>query len=67
MQKYTCPVNPTSTAVPHAILLAGNGNEGNLAAIHFAGPTWQALDGSLVVGNAAKATHFPAPDQNAVD
>lgn len=36
-------------------------------AIHFAGPTWQALDGSLVVGNAAKATHFPAPDQDGVD
>ena len=67
VQKYTCPVNPTSTAVPHAILLAGNGNEGNLVAIHFAGPTWQALDGSLVVGNAAKATHFPAPDEDGVD
>jgi hypothetical protein len=36
-------------------------------AIHFAGPTWQALDGSLVVGNAAKATDFPAPDQDGVD
>ena len=66
-QKYTCPVIPTSTAVPHAILLAGDGNEGNLVAIHFAGPTWQALDGSLVVGNAAKATHFPAPDRDGVD
>ena len=67
VQKYTCPVTPTSAAVPHAILLIGPGKEGNLVAIHFAGPTWQALDGSLVVGDAAKATHFPAPDRDGID
>ena len=67
VQKYTCPVSATSSAVPHAILLAGNGDSENIVAIHFAGPTWQALDGSLVVGNAAKATHFPAPNGQGVD
>ena len=67
VQKYTCPVSATSAAVPHAILLVGHGKEGDLVAIHFAGPTWQALDGSLVVGDAAKATHVPAPDRNGVD
>ena len=67
VQKYTCPVNPTSSAVPHAILLSGNGNSENIVAIHFVGPTWQALDGSLVVGNGAKATHFPAPNGQGVD
>jgi hypothetical protein len=41
VQKYACPVSATSKAVPHAILLAGDRNEGDLAAIHFGGPTWK--------------------------
>jgi hypothetical protein len=64
VQKYTCPVNATSPAVPHAILL--HRGEG-LAAIHFGGPTWQALDGSSVVGNAPNATHFKPPDPDDID
>jgi hypothetical protein len=67
VQKYTCPVYATSTAVPHADLLAGDRDEGDLVAIHFAGPTWQALDGSSVVGHAANAKHFPAPERDGVD
>jgi hypothetical protein len=67
VQKYTCPVYATATAVPHADLLAGDTDEGDLVAIHFAGPTWQALDGSSVVGDAANAKHFPAPDRDGVD
>src|SRR6266850_5961841 len=50
VQKYACPVSATSKAVPHAILLTGHGKEGDLVAIHFGGPTWEALDGSSVVG-----------------
>ena len=57
VQRYTCPVNPTSAAVPHADLFASDKDEGDLMAIHFAGPTWQALDGSSVVGDAANAKH----------
>jgi hypothetical protein len=67
VQKYTCPVSATSAAVPHAILLAGDRDKGDLVAIHFAGPTWQALDGSSVVGDSANAKHFPAPDPDGVD
>jgi hypothetical protein len=67
VQKYTCPVYATSAAVPHANLIAGDGNEGDLVAIHFAGPTWQALDGSSVVGDAANAKHFPASARDGVD
>jgi hypothetical protein len=67
VQKYTCPVYATSAAVPHATLIAGDRDEGDLVAIHFAGPTWQALDGSLVVGDAGNAKHFPAPDRDGVD
>jgi hypothetical protein len=44
----------TAKAVPHATLIAGDGDEGDLVAIDFAGPTWQVLDGSSVVGDAAK-------------
>jgi hypothetical protein len=64
VQKYPCPV---SAAVPHAILLAGDGDEGDLVAIHFGGPTWQSSDGSFVVGDAQNATHFTAPDPDGVD
>jgi len=67
VQKYTCPVSATSKAVPHAVLLAGDEDEGDLVAIHFGGPTWQALDGSTVVGDAQNATHFPASDPDGVD
>jgi len=67
IQKYTPPVSATSRAVPHAILLEGDGDEGDLVAIHFAGPTWEALDGSSVVGDAANAKHFTAPDPDGVD
>jgi hypothetical protein len=64
-QKYACPISASSKAVPHAILL--HGNDGNLAAIHFAGPTWEALDGSAVVGDVSNAKHFTAPDPDAID
>jgi Protein of unknown function (DUF3455) len=67
VQKYACPVSPTSKAVPHAILLERQGHEGDLVAIHFGGPTWEALDGSSVVGDAANAKHFTAPDPDGVD
>ena len=30
VQKYTCPVSATSKAVSHAILLTGDGDEGDL-------------------------------------
>lgn len=65
-QKYTCPVSATSSATPHAILRVGR-HEGDLVSIHFAGPSWQALDGSSVVGDGPKAKHFTAPDPDGVD
>jgi hypothetical protein len=67
VQKYACPVSPASKATPHAILLASEGDEGDTVAIHFGGPTWEALDGSSVVGDAANAKHFPSPDADAID
>src|SRR6516164_10407855 len=67
VQKYTCPVSATSKAVPHAILLTGDGDEGDLVAIHFGGPTWEASDGSSVLGDAQNAKHFTAPDPDGVD
>jgi hypothetical protein len=61
VQKYARPVSATSKAVPHAILVAGDG--GDLVAIHFGGPTWEALDGSSVVGDGPNAKHFTPPDR----
>ncbi len=53
VQIYTCTQNPTNASqydwvlkAPHAVLL----HEGEVAAIHFAGPSWEANDGSKVVG-----------------
>jgi hypothetical protein len=67
VQMYTCPVYATSVAVPHANLIDSDKDEGDLVAIHFAGPTWQALDGSSVVGDAANAKHFPALEPDGID
>ncbi len=66
VQIYTCP--DTTHATPHAILLESDRDEGDLVAIHFAGPSWQATkDGSIVVGDAANAKHVVAPDPDSVD
>src|SRR6266852_2638645 len=55
VQKYVCTASATgakfSPPVPHAILLKDDRDEGDLVAIHFGGPTWEALDGSSVVGD----------------
>jgi Protein of unknown function (DUF3455) len=71
VQKYTCTASATgpkfSPPVPHAILLKDDRDEGDLIAIHFGGPTWEALDGSSVVGDATNAKHFTAPDPDGVD
>jgi hypothetical protein len=66
IQKYTCPVSATSKATPHAILLTGDSDEGDLVAIHFGGPAWEALDGSSVVGDTSTVQSAPAPDPDGV-
>jgi hypothetical protein len=68
VQIYTCAAPAASTVgapawtlkAPHALLLKG----GDAAAIHFGGPSWEALDGSLVVG--AKVAAVPSPDPTAI-
>ncbi len=51
VQIYQCATTPTGTAwtllAPRANLYAENGR---VIATHYAGPTWQAADGSRVVG-----------------
>jgi FtsP/CotA-like multicopper oxidase with cupredoxin domain len=47
VQIYTCNGSVWSSAVPRANLFADNGQ---LIITHFAGPSWQAKDGSTVVG-----------------
>lgn len=65
VQIYTCPATATTAAKPHAILLGADRDEGDLVAIHYAGPTWEATDGSKVVG--AKVASVPSPDPDGVD
>ncbi len=43
---------------PEAVLLDGSGKE---AGHHFAGPSWQALDGSTIVGEPLVASAAPQP------
>lgn len=61
VQIYTCQSAGDSYAwklkAPDAQLLDA---KGNVIGKHFAGPTWQANDGSTVVGEALNAS--PAPD-----
>lgn len=70
VQIYTCP--DTTHAKPHAILLESDRDEGDLVAIHFAGPSWQATkDGSIVVGDTSSnnpnfKSYQPDPDGDSV-
>jgi hypothetical protein len=70
VQIYVCSSSPSSAAAggsptwtlkaPHAVL----SKDGETAAIHFAGPGWQALDGSLVTGS--KIASAPAADGSSI-
>lgn len=66
VQIYVCsaPVAGGAPAwtlkAPHAVLF----QSGEAAVIHFAGPSWQALDGSLVTG--VKTGSAPGPDATAI-
>jgi hypothetical protein len=66
VQIYTCVAATPGTPpvwtlkAPHAVL----GKGGDVEAIHFAGPSWQATDGSLVVGSKVAAS--PSPDLTAI-
>lgn len=64
VQIYTCPADDATVPKPHAILLKDDRDEGDLVAIHYAGPTWEATDGSKVVGE--KQESAPAPDSDGV-
>ena len=58
VQIYVWTINPANPALaswvfkaPHAVLFAGHEDEReDLTGIHFAGPNWQANDGSKVAG-----------------
>jgi hypothetical protein len=66
VQIYTCTVpagggTPVfALKAPHAVLHEGSDTK----AIHFAGPSWQALDGSLVT--ATRLASAAAPDPTAI-
>ena len=68
VQIYVCEARDTPgqfgwrLSAPQATLLDA---EGHAAGRHFAGPTWQAVDGSQVVGQAR--AKVASPDPSAVD
>ena len=62
VQIYTCQASGASFAwvfkAPEATLFAGGQKVGD----HFAGPSWKALDGSIVTGEVAGKADAPAPN-----
>jgi len=61
IQIYPCNADRTfGSAHPEAILVTDQGE----IIHHFKGPTWEAADGSFVVGTVMKKT--PAPDPDAI-
>src|SRR6476620_9579671 len=60
VQIYTCNGSVWSSAVPRADLF---GDNGKLIIKHFAGPSWQAADGSKVVGTVVDKV---TPDLSAI-
>jgi hypothetical protein len=62
-QDYVCAAGKDGAAPswtlegPHALLNAGK----EIVGIHFAGPSWQALDGSLVKGTKVAGADAPGP------
>ena len=66
VQIYTCAVPAAGGApawtlkAPHAV----RGKEKDVQAIHFAGPSWQALDGSIVT--ATRVGSAAAPDGTSI-
>ena len=71
VQIYAC-ATPTAGGAPawtlkapHANLTeTGAGDDDQPSAVHFAGPSWQALDGSLVTGT--RAASAAAPEATAI-
>jgi hypothetical protein len=65
VQIYTCKVSGSAYAwtlkAPDASLYDANGN---VIGKHFAGPSWQANDGSTVVGESLNAS--PSPNAGAI-
>src|SRR5947199_5780221 len=61
VQIYTCNGSVWSGAVPRANLFDDNGK---LIISHFAGPSWQAADGSKVVGTVVNKVNL---DKTAID
>ena len=59
VQMYDCPFVDFAKATPHAILFTGDRDEGDLVAIQFKGPSWQAMDGSIVVGDVGQRGRVP--------
>jgi Protein of unknown function (DUF3455) len=62
VQIYNCPTSPRSAARPHAVLFEGGRHAGTLAAIHYAGPTWEAPDGSRVSATRVASVRSPYAD-----
>jgi Protein of unknown function (DUF3455) len=60
VQTYTCNGSVWSSAVPRANLYDDNGK---LIISHFAGPSWQAADGSKAVGTVVDKV---TPDESAI-
>src|SRR5690348_15759912 len=63
-QIYTCP--DIRNPAPFAVLRTHKGDNGELVAIHYGGPFWEATDGSIFVGDVTRQQVVFAPDAGSV-
>jgi hypothetical protein len=63
-QIYTCP--ETEDPAPFAVLRTEKGDKGELFAIHYGGPIWEASDGSVFVGDTSRQHSMPSPDASSI-
>ena len=61
VQIYRCDGSAWTLLAPRATL---HGDNGKVVATHYAGPTWEARDGSTIVGR--RVASAPSPDPTAI-
>ena len=71
-QNYTCTAKADLTGyewkftAPEATLYDGETEAAPKAGTHYAGPTWESVDGSKFLGDGAAAAKADAPDASAI-
>jgi uncharacterized protein DUF3455 len=63
-QIYTCP--ETWDPAPFAVLHTNGWDKGEIFAVHYGGPIWEAIDGSVFIGDITRQQSVVSPDSDSV-